>query len=291
MLHDSYSIDTYYVVIHLVILLTVFWLYLIGILRKEKKNDPALLISCATLGAAGIVLGIAIYTNLIHMYYIAVLAYGVLLLVFIDKTLDKQSKGNLTGVAIVTGLMLLCGNFTLQWIILGWLLTYAMISLYMRKQSLQAILPILIAIACGFVLGAVQLIPTLDLMLSTERASVGGGERFAMSPGPFQWFSYIAPGAVYFAYEHADMIYGFMTGNNVVDGTHYVGIIPFAAFLCIFKEGRSNTRIAILLIAILFVAQRSLGVYSPINIILNQLPIFGQFRASVRYLFVIDIII
>jgi len=212
-------------------------------------------------------------------------------LLFVDNTIQKLNKRNLIGITVSTLFMLLCGNFTMQWIMLGWVLTYLLVITYKLNRNPNYLYLILLAITFGFLLAAPQLLPTFDLMLTTGRASLGGAERFAMSSGPYQWFAYLTPGATLFAYEHADNVYGFSVGNNVVDGLHYVGILPLIAFFCCWEKQKKDVRIAIFAITLLFVIQRSLGVFSPINIFLNYLPIFGQFRASVRYLFLIDITI
>ena len=287
---DSYAIDTLFILFHLFLLLIALGVYCNRLLTvvNNTRNQIA---SVSVFASFPLVLGLAIYTNLIHIYYVPVLAYGIWLLILLESAIENVRPWNFSGIALVTALMILCGNFTMQWTILGWLFTYSLVRIYKLKQSPRRVLPVLIAIAGGFLLAAPQLLPTFDLMLSSARATLGGAERFAMSPGPFQWFSYFVPGAIFFAYEHADNVYGFMVGNNVVDGVHYVGVIPLAAFFCAWRESRSNVRIAIFLVTLIFIAQRALGIFSPINIFLNYLPIFGQFRASVRYLFIVDITI
>lgn len=287
---DAYSIDTWFIILHLGLLLMVLGLYVYRLFALENGQKlPA--ICAAAFASLSFVLSLAVYTNLIHIYYVPVLSYGLLLLYFIDKNIENASTLSLVGIAMSSMLLSLCGNFTMQWVIFGWIFIYTLVRLYILKQSPTRMLSLLIAFAGGLMLAAPQLLPTLDLMLSSSRAASGEASRFALSPGPFQWFSYLIPGATFFAYEHADTVYGFMVGNNVVEGVHYVGVVTLVLFFCSVREYRSNFKIAILAVTLLLICLRALGVFSPINIFLNFVPIFGQFRASVRYLFVVDILI
>jgi hypothetical protein len=287
---NSHSIDTLFLLVHIVFIFILLWfwssrLFTSNFVYEKYKLELALFISFP------IVLSTAFYTNFVHIYYIPVIFYGLLIMLFIDNAIQNLNRRNLLGITASTLLMLLCGNFTMQWIILGWVVTYLLVLTYKLKIKLNFLYTILLAISFGFLLAAPQLLPTFDLMLATSRTTLGGGERFAMSTGPFQWFAYLTPGATLFAYEHANYVYGFAVGNNVIDGLHYVGILPLIAFFCCWEKQKKNAMIAVLAITLLFVIQRSLGIFSPINIFLNYLPIFGQFRASVRYLFLIDITI
>ncbi len=287
---DYTAIDTAFLVFHLVLLVVSFGLCIFRFAGSERDVGTRLV--AAAFGGIALTYGIAVYANFIHFFFIAALSYGVLLLVLVDHVLDEPTAPRLLAIVVVTTLMLLCGNFVIQWIFLFSLMVYGTARLHLLKLSFGRGVPVLVAIAIGFVVAAPQLFPTFEVMQVSARATAGGFDKFAQSAGPLQWFAYLAPGAAYAVFEHAPSVYAFSGGNNVVEGIHYVGLITVALFLCAIRDARQMPwRITILTFCALLMALRSMGVFSPLNILLNLLPVFGQFRFPVRSFFMIDVFV
>ena len=288
--NDSTIIDTAFLTFHVVLLVISFGLCIFRFTSFHRDIGTKLV--AAAFGGFCMTYGIAVYANFIHNFFIAALSYGILLFILVDQVIDKSTVSRLMTIMFVTTLMLLCGHFGIQWLILFSLMAYGTARLYFMKLSFTRGVPVLVAITIGFILAAPQLLPTFEAMQLSSRAMAGGMDKFAQSAGPLQWLAYVAPGAVYAVFEHAPRAYTFSGANNVVEGIHYVGLIPVTLFLCAIRFSRQMSwRIKILTFCALLMALRSMGVFSPVNILLNQLPVFGQFRFPIRSFFLLDIFI
>ena len=288
--NDHAIIDKAFLTFHVVLLVISFGLCIFRFTSFHRDIGTRLV--AAAFGGFSMAYGIAVYANFIHYFFIAALSYGVLLFILVDQVIEKSTVSRLMAIMIVTTLMLLCGNFAMQWLILFSLMAYCTALLYFMKLSFTRGVPVLVAITIGFILAAPQLLPTFEAMQLSSRAMAGGIDKFAQSAGPLQWLAYVAPGAVYAVFEHALRAYTFSGANNVVEGIHYVGLIPVALFLCAIRFARQMSwRIKILTFCALLMALRAMGIFSPFNILLNQLPVFGQFRFPIRSFFMLDVFI
>ena len=285
--NDYAIIDTVFLMFHVVLLVISFGLCVFQFASCHRDIGTKLV--AAAFGGFSMTYGLAVYANFIHYFFIAALSYGVLLFWLVDLVIEKSTVSRLMGIILTTTLMLLCGNFVMQWIILFSVITYGTARLYFMKLSFTRGVPVLAAITIGFIFAAPQLIPTFDAMQLSVRSVAGGTDKFLQSAGPLQFLAYVAPGAVYAVFEFAPSAYTFSGANNVVEGIHYVGLIPVALFLCAIRFFKQMSwRIRILIFCALLMALRAMGVFSPLNIFLNQLPVFGQFRFPVRSFFMLD---
>jgi hypothetical protein len=285
--NDYAIIDTVFLMFHVVLLVISFGLCVFQFASCHRDIGTKLV--AAAFGGFSMTYGIAVYANFIHYFFIAALSYGVLLFFLVDLVIEKSTASRLMAIIVTTTLMLLCGNFVMQWIILFSLTIYGAARLYFMKLSFTRGVPVLVAIIIGFILAAPQLIPTFEAMQLSVRSVAGGTDKFLQSAGPLQFLAYVAPGAVYAVFEYAPSAYTFSGANNVVEGIHYVGLIPVALFLCAIRFVKQMSwRIRILIFCALLMALRAMGIFSPLNILLNQLPVFGQFRFPVRSFFMLD---
>lgn len=290
LLSSHYAIDTYFLTTHFILLFVSFFLLTKQIIGYDRVIRQQNLI--AFFGSISFGLSIAVYANFIHIFFIVTLAYGNLLLCLVDKALEKPSRLNFLCIALTTTVMVLAGNFSMQWLILLLAVFYALTKTIINSRPISSLWPVAVALGLGLLIAAPQLVPTFEAMQVSSRGQIGGLDKFQQSPGPFQWLSYLVPGVTYFLYKHAPEAFSYIGGNNVVEGTHYVGIIPMILLIYLWASVQKIPRhMWVLVISLVFLYLKALGVFSPFNIVLNYFPIFGQFRIPIRTFFVINIIV
>ena len=287
---SSFAIDTNFLIFHYLMLFLSMFLLTKQLIKKNICD--AQLYHAVFLGVASFCFSIALYANFLHGMFIVSLTYGIFLLYLTDKFMEGPRSILLFLIAITTTLMLLAGHFGMQWLLLLFIVAYALLKCVLFGRSLKHAIPIFTSIALGFCIALPQLIPTFESMQFSGRSDIGGIEMLGQSPGPFQWLGYLAPGASYFLFKHAPEVYSIVGRNNVVEGIHYVGIVPVVLTIMILTSKELMRRnIRVLAVCFLFFYLKSLGAFSPVNLLLNYVPIFGQFRVPVRSFFMIDIII
>jgi hypothetical protein len=290
LLQNAALIDTYFLVFHYCLMCLALWV--LSASYSESRGDASVDLVGRFLCVVSFCFGIAVYANFVHPFFIAALAYGFLLVAWFIRFIEKPTAMLATGVVVSCWLMLLCGNFAMQWLLVLFLVALSVFTWIVARTPITTLVFAWILLGLGFILAAPQLLPTLDLMGLSDRAVAGGADKFVQSPGPIQWFGYFSPGVSYLLWKFTPEVYRGLGENNIVEGIHYVGLLPLAAVLSMFRSDRrlSSTQV-VLSACLVFFVLRSLGVFSPINILLNHLPFFGQFRIPVRSLFLVDVIV
>ena len=83
-----------------------------------------------------------------------------------------------------------------------------------------------------------------------------------------------------------------MGDNSLTDGLHYIGVIPVALFFySLAKLKDMPGQVKIFSSAALLMVIRLCRTFAFVNLLLNQLPIFGQFRAPIRSFWTLDVLI
>ena len=78
----------------------------------------------------------------------------------------------------------------------------------------------------------------------------------------------------------------------MTDGLHYIGVIPVTLFFySLAKLKDMPGQVKIFSSAALLVAILAAGLFGFVNLLLNQLPIFGQFRAPIRNFWTLDVLV
>lgn len=287
---SPFEIEQIYLSFHWLLLLFASYCFAAHIIKDEEALGPKKLHQVFL--AINIGFSLAIYTNFCHPFFIAALAYGVLLLLISDQFLDCPSRTGFISLSITTALMLLVGNFAIQWLMLLLVVVYSISACLIKNKSIKPLIWLGMALALGLVIASPQTLPTFELMRASARGVAGGLDKFQQSPGPYQWFGYITPGSSYLLWKYAPEIYTYFADSNVVEGVHFIGIVPLALCLSLgFSKNTIPKKFLPLIVCLVFFALRGLGVFSPVNIFLNYLPIFGQFRIPVRSFFCIDFLL
>ena len=289
-LQSPYRIDTIFLLFHVaLIFITSIKLSNYFLLNTKYSYEKAII---ATYLATVIILNISIFSNYAHVFFVAVFAYFLVLIFLIDKFLSNPSRWCFFQIVVTTWLMLLCGNFALQWVVLAALVIFMGCRVFQEKLSFSAAILVIVAFGLAFVIAAPQILATYEAMLLSARSTPGGYDKFFMSAGPVQWLSYVAPGSSYLLYKYGHEVFARWGDNSLTDGLHYIGVIPVALFFYSLAKLKDMPRqVKIFSSAALLMAIRAAGLFAFVNLLLNQLPIFGQFRAPIRSFWVLDVLI
>ena len=260
-------------------------------IRKSFKFS--LVDSCIPFFSAALFLmNLALYTNIVHMVFICALAYFPFMLLLTEKILIAPKRRYFFFLVLVVALMLFVGNYCIQWITLLGVVFYLAGKVLMDKRLAYRAILVLVAISFGFLNALVQLVPTFDLMGFSTRNALGNWEMFYGSANPLSWLGYFSPGALYLQFKYAQEAFWSYTGNNVIESVHYIGLVPLSLFFySLWKRKNLPREIDLFHGVALVMVLRALGVFSVLNIFLNFLPVFGQFRFPVRSFFVLDFIL
>ena len=289
-LQSPYRIDTIFLLFHVaLIFITSIKLSNYFLLNTKYSYEKAII---ATYLAIVIILNISIFSNYVHVFFVAVFAYFLVLIFLIDKFLSNPSRWCFFQIVVATWLMLLCGNFALQWVVFLALVVFMGCRVFQEKLSFSPAILVIVAFGLAFVIAAPQILATYESMRLSARSTPGGYDKFFMSAGPVQWLSYVAPGSAYLLFKYSHEVFARWGDNSLTDGLHYIGVIPVALFfysLAKLKDMPGQVKIfssAALLMAIL-----AAGLFAFVNLLLNQLPIFGQFRAPIRSFWALDVLV
>ncbi len=188
--------------------------------------------------------------------------------------------------------MIMVGHFQHQFIFLSFLIIFLIVKVIKKNISVSLFFKICLFILIAFILSLPQLLPVYDLMTMGERSSTGSISRFDQSVNGFVIIGYFLPGLILTFFKHYLNYYSlFTTSPSMVEGLHYMGIFTLSLFLYLLKKTINNIKNDPIQISIIFLILRGFGVYFFLNLFLNYLPIFGQFRAPVRNLYLVDFLI
>lgn len=282
-LEDKFLIQSIFVKIHMLFFICGLLLYL-----QNKINNFTILI----LLIFSLTNSMAFTTNISHPFFISVYSYFPFVLYFLDKIIKYSKKKYFIIFTVLIIMMLLIGHFQHQFIFLCFLMIYLIQNLLKKSLSLKNFFEILFCIFIAFIICLPQLLPVLDLMLIGERSNIGGIGRFSQSLSGLGISGYFFPGINWIFFKNFPNFYNtFSTGPSLIEGLHYLGLIPLIIFFFILNKMRKEIAYDAVFLSISFLVLRAFGIFFIFNILLNYLPIFGQFRAPIRNLYLVDFLI
>jgi len=285
---NSNYLITSFLTIHVVMLGIGFYLYTLHMLKRY--TDSSIPEWIAFFVGSTQILSVGLYANLIHHFYVSSLAYLPFLLLFSEKFFLEAKRRYFIVLSFTVTLMILCGHFGIQWISLLFFLFYICGRIYLDSRIFLRATLILVTVGMGFLISSAQLVPTLDLMTLSTRSNTGGLSMLLNSAEPLNWLGYFSPGNLYMLYRNN--LFWTWTGAGLTEGVHYIGLIPMALLIySLYMWGKMLPITKLFQSLTLIVFLRALGLFSIINIFLNMLPIFGNFRMSVRSFFILDVTI
>jgi len=223
--------------------------------------------------------------HFLHMNMVAVAAHIPLLLAAIDVVIrsdrPRQRAAGLAGVGCALASVSLAGFPQGIW----WNLLAAAWFAPLRAWELgrlRRLLPCAFGVACGLALGAVQILPTLDMMRHSVRTGYTRSFALMYSLHPFNvlqlWSPYALRGRVYGAGEQP-----WIHELGIYSGAVVVAALPF---LWIRRSTlRTSSRMIGGLAAFALITfVLALGRYGFLDVALTYLPVVGSLRAPVRYI-------
>lgn len=282
-LTDKALLKETFVKLHMLLFIFGLFFYL------NNKINNKIILSTLIISISN---SISYVANVSHPFFICVYSYFPIIMILIDKIIETQKKIYLFIFFITLSLMILIGHFQHQFIFLTFLMLYMFFKIIKKKLLLKTFFNISFCILLAFIIALPQLLPVFDLMISGDRSSVGSISRFDQSFNAFGIISYFLPGINLIFYKHFNEYYRlFTTAPSIVEGMHYLGIVTITLFFFFLNKIKSEIKNNEFIIPIIFLLLRALGIFFIINLFLNYLPLFGQFRAPVRNLYLIDFLI
>ena len=227
--------------------------------------------------------------NLLHFMHvnaIAVVAHIPWLLVGVDMLLrgfdSRRIALGLVLVSLGTGSQLLLGHPQFVW------LSAVAEMAYTAWRVGRAVSPwrvglVLWAIGVGVLLGGIQLVPTIDALLDSERSNPSTEFRATFSLHPANLVQLVSPYG----------LRGRVVGGNVQEFGLYDGAVSTVALGWLLLRRRALGRRRSLVLAssafglvMLFLA---LGSYGGLYSLLSRLPVVGVFRAPARYILLLHL--
>ena len=230
--------------------------------------------------------------NVAHPHIMCPLAYFPYQLLLLKRFTDSSSfSKSAFKFSLVTSLSLLCGHYQMQWLMLFTLLLY---SFFRVKEAKTVLFYFLFSVALAFLVCSFQLLPTIGQLVESSRSGPGGFDKFVGSASPLTWLNYFSPslGWEIIKFNHGiSVVFGV---HNLIENTHFLGTFPLVLFFAFVLRSRSdvdNLAQHHLSLLNLITVIKALGIFFFVNVLLNFLPIFGQFRVPARNLFLLDIML
>ena len=223
--------------------------------------------------------------NLMHVNHIAAVAHVPWILlsayILLTSTDRKHLVWGFAGLALAVGSQLLVGNPQYVWLTLIVLGYMAVCLLWTRAQSFNVLL-IIVALACGALIGAVQLLPTLDFASASTRTGWSLDQSLSFSLAPLNLVQLVSPFAMRFRI-HAPPSEAFIVHEFIV----YNGAFCTVALAWLAMRWHQQARRGLLTALLAFAALSlvlAMGRYGWLYAWLAQLPGLRSFRAPARHL-------
>ncbi len=223
--------------------------------------------------------------NLMHVNHIATVAHVPWVLlgayVLLTSTERRGRAWAFAGVALVVGSQLLVGNPQYMWFTLVALGYMTLCLLYTGAASSRV--PLLLgALMLGALIGAVQLLPTLDFVQESTRITWSPDQSLSFSLAPLNLVQLWSPFAFRFR-VYAPPSEAFIVHEFIV----YNGAFCTVALAWLAMRWRQQTRRGLLTALLLFAAVSlvlAFGRHGGLYVWLAQLPGLRNFRAPARHL-------
>jgi len=254
-------------------------------LRRLELSRAAALFGAMLFAFSGFQL-----LHFLHMNMVAVAAHIPLLLAAIDVVIrsdrPRARAGGVIAIACVLASSALVGFPQGIW----WNLLAAAWFAPLRaieRSRVRRLVPCTFGLACGALIGAMQVLPTLDLMQHSIRTGYTRTFALMYSLHPYNllqlWSPYVFAGRVY-----GDRDYPWIHELGIYSGAILLVALPW---LWIRRAALRQARTLLVGLAAfaLVMLVLALGRYGYVDVALTYLPVIGSLRAPVRYILLTQI--
>jgi hypothetical protein len=280
-LNNKILLQSYFIKIHM-------FFFIVGIFIFTKNKIKNIFLQLILVLSASN--SVSLTQNIAHPFLICSISYFPWLIYLIEKIFLKNKKKYYFYFTILTSLLIYVGHFQYQFIFFCSLFIYLLCKYISQKETIT-IIKILFSIAFAFIISLPQLLPVFDLLRESTRSSAGSFSMFDQSSTPLQLLGYFFPAINFILYKNFNDLFTFYGGSSLVEGVHYIGIIMLSLFFYLVNKMKNLYWKDGFGIIIFYLILRSFGIFFIINIFLNYLPFFGQFRSPVRNLHLVDFFI
>ena len=223
--------------------------------------------------------------NLMHVNHIAAVAHLPWILlgghILLTSTDGKNLAWGFAGLGLAVASQLLVGNPQYVWLTMVALGSIAVCLLWARARYFNVLL-VVGALICGTLIGAVQLLPTLDFASASTRTGWSLDQSLSFSLAPLNLVQLVSPFAMRFRI-HAPPSEAFIVHEFIV----YNGAFCTIALAWVAMRWHEQTRRGMLTALLAFAAVSfvlAMGRYGWLYAWLAHLPGLRNFRAPARHL-------
>ncbi len=226
-------------------------------------------------------------THLIHINAVAVAAHLPWLMAaahaIVSSPTSRQRLRGAIAMAVLLGSAFLMGFpqcLLLSAIAIGFFLLWQM----WTSRDVSAVGWLAMAAFAGLALGAVQVLPTIDVAAESFRRQVGTEFATSFSLHPYNLLQLVAP------YVFPNRVYFLPGEHSIHESTLYAGALGTLAVVYALVRGRSITHSALVRWALALGAGAlvlALGRHTPVYPLLAELPLLGSFRAPGRFILLV----
>jgi hypothetical protein len=220
--------------------------------------------------------------HFMHMHCIAIIAQMPWLLVAVDMSIRGSAQERLFGnflVTLLTASQILLGHMQFVWF--SSLAEFSYVLFLVRSWRLATVLSLALAKVLGLVVASVQLIPSAESFLASQR-NVATYSPSMLSLPPANLIQLVAP------YAFKGRIVMLPGEANTQEYGIYCGAVTLTLFVWAvaagFRRGRADSLSKWSFVLALVALVLTLGVYGGLYPMLSKLPFVGWFRAPCRYI-------
>ena len=206
-----------------------------------------------------------------------------LMLLAAERIVTRRRTWTVVWASLVYGMSLLVGHYHLQWITLVLYVIYGAVRTIQEgggpRRLLGTAVRLVLPLLLGFLLAAVQILPSAELKPLSPRA--GAGEHQREGGIPYQHLVSYAFPLLFQQHDH----YWEQFNTSVVESIAYVGILPLVLAPLAWRRRKGRPAVVALMIGAVLLTLLSFGKWLPGHDLLVRLPGFGFFTHPGRYTF------
>jgi hypothetical protein len=247
----------------------------------------------AAAATAGLAFGLSgfMFARIGHQGMIATAAWLPWILFGLELLRERFSAARAIFASATFALSVFAGHSQILFVNLLAVVVYMGVLLLIETKRTRTLFAGAIVLAAGVALGAMQLLPTMELVSETTRTRYSYEEAMTYSFPTSHAALLVFPYLFGNAYGVEPYSRSYVGEWNLTEMTGYPGVAALALAAAGLGSARRDRRVVALLAAGLLTALLAFGPATPLSKLFYQLPAYGQFRSWARFIVVLDLII